>query len=116
MTKTEINKNLHWSVKLKEENKRLLATVEFLRLQLRIIPQSRFEKYKNVAYGDAIDYRKAVQEIDRLNRVAIGESYEIEEGDANETELSDVESKFRAEQKRKWDTFYEQKRKWSESR
>ena len=60
---------LHWSKELKQENERLKAALAYTQFQMRVIIQSRFDKYRNAKDTEStMAYRKAVHEIeDRLN-------------------------------------------------
>jgi len=71
----------HWTKELQEENERLRATVEYLRLQMRLIPQSRFDKYRNASDTDStLAYGKCAQEVDRLCRAALQNAFDIQAG------------------------------------
>ena len=68
----------HYATKLKKENARLQAALDEAISALRCVPQSRFDKYKNEILDDStLAYRKAVQEVDRLNLEAIDRIYAI---------------------------------------
>lgn len=83
MTQTETNKNLHWSVKLKEENKRLKAAVDYLRFQMRVTVQSRFDKYRNANDTEGpMAYRKCAGEIGLRLIEAGNVSQEILDGES----------------------------------
>ena len=65
---------LHWTQELKEENKALKEALDYLLFQMRVVVQSRFDKYRNAKDTEhSMAYRKAVQEID------------LRLGDANDT-------------------------------
>jgi len=60
------------------ENKRLQQAVDYLQGQMRVIPQSRFDKYRNASdTNETLHYRKAVQEVDRLCVSAVEVSNDI---------------------------------------
>lgn len=62
----------HWTQELKTENAALREALETALLAMRTIPQSRFDKYANCGLSDStIAYRKAVEEVDRLNLATI---------------------------------------------
>jgi predicted ATPase len=55
----------HYATKLKRENKALNEALDFLQFQMRVIVQSRFDKYVNAKDSEStMAYRKAVGEID----------------------------------------------------
>jgi hypothetical protein len=62
----------HWVKQLKAENAALRVALRKACMALRSIPQSRFDKYVGADNSDSsLGYRKAVQEVDRLNLAAI---------------------------------------------
>lgn len=66
-----------------EENERLRATVDYLRDQMRLIPHSRFEKYRNASdTNETLAYRKCAQEVDRLCLGALWHATELQDGTA----------------------------------
>lgn len=72
---------MHYATKLKKENKLLRETVDYLRDQLRLIPHSRLEKYRNASDSDStLAYRKCAQEVDRLCLSAIYTSQDMLNG------------------------------------
>lgn len=60
---------LHWTKELRQENERLKAALAYTQFQMRVIIQSRYDKYRNAKDSEStMAYRKAVKEIeDRLN-------------------------------------------------
>jgi len=74
---------LHWTKELRQENERLKNALEYLKFQLRIIPQSRLDKYANAGDGQsAMAYRKCAQEVDTRCLGAICVSQEILDGES----------------------------------
>jgi len=64
----------HWATKLKAENEALKAALDAATLALRVIPQSRLDKYQHVPdTNEVLAYRKAVYEIDLLAQAKIAE-------------------------------------------
>jgi hypothetical protein len=73
---------LHWTQELKNENARLKAALEYLKSQMRLIPHSRFEKYRNAKDTEStMAYRKCAQEVDRLSLAALHNVQDIIEGE-----------------------------------
>lgn len=74
----------HWTTEMKEENKRLKAAVDYLQFQMRVIVQSRFDKYRNAKdTNETMAYRKAVNEIDNRVNSANCVSQEILDGESH---------------------------------
>jgi len=72
---------MHYATKLKIENKLLRETVQYLRDQLRLIPQSRLDKYATANDDEStLAYRKCAQEVDRLSIAAIYTSNDMLNG------------------------------------
>jgi len=64
-----------------EENKRLHDTVDYLRSQLRLIPHSRFEKYRHAKdTNETLAYRKCAQEVDSRCLAALSHATDIQDG------------------------------------
>jgi len=69
---------LHWSKELKEENRKLKAALDYLQFQMRVIVQSRFDKYENAkASPSTMAYRKCANEVSNRVDSAICVSQEI---------------------------------------
>lgn len=72
---------MHYATRLKRENALLLENVDYLRSQLRLIPQSRFDKYRNAKDDEStLAYRKCAQEVDTLALAAIATSLDMLNG------------------------------------
>lgn len=68
----------HWTKELREENRKLKAALDYLRFQMRVTVQSRFDKYQHAKASETtMAYRKAVTEIDNRVNSAICVSQEI---------------------------------------
>lgn len=68
----------HWTKELREDNRKLKASLAYLRFQMRVIVQSRFDKYRNAKDSETtMAYRKCATEIDNRVNSAICVSQEI---------------------------------------
>lgn len=75
---------LHWSKELRQENERLKNALDYVLYQLRVIPQSRFDKYRGAKDNNStLAYRKCAQEIDTLCLGATVVSQEILDGETH---------------------------------
>ncbi len=73
---------LHWTKELRQENERLKEALDYLQFQMRVIPQSRFDKYRNA--NDTVGpqaYRKCAGEVALRMDGAICVSQEILDGE-----------------------------------
>lgn len=74
---------LHWTKQLRQDNERLKNALEYLKFQLRFIPQSRLDKYATAGDGtSAMAYRKCAREVDTRCLGAICVSQEILDGES----------------------------------
>lgn len=68
----------HWTQELKEENERLKAALEIAKTALVQVPLSRWDKYAGAGWDDStIAYRKAVEEVRRLNDAALSQVHDV---------------------------------------
>jgi len=77
-----VNNKPHWTKELRDENIRLKQALDYLQFQMRVVIQSRFDKYRDAKDTDhSMAYRKAVQEIDLRLRNANDGVREILDGE-----------------------------------
>jgi hypothetical protein len=90
---------MHYATKLKQENERLKAALDYMQYRTRVVVQSRFDKYRNANGPETMAYLKCAKEIDDRVNGAICVSQEILDG---ETKWDSETSSFVEETQMNW--------------